>query len=283
MKARKILRQVTPSGRALGIVFLLVGAAMLLAAIAANNDASAIGVSTDPVLTRKYNDLTHLRDLYGIIGVSAFFLGAFSLIIMTEKSINPMPAEAEMISQARIASQMMTGLNLYGNAVYLSRRGALTSERIFIPATRSRVHLPTALADDLALSPGNDGSTPGAVLIPLGIDLLAVCEKEAKRGFAGIGLVALENDMQALRFGFGLLKDFHIKESDGQIILRVEYSGLKEACKTVRTEMPDTCRQLSCFGCSCILTGIAKAIDQAVRVDSVDNDQDVVLFRLGRV
>jgi len=283
MKSREILREATPGGRALSIVFFVIGAVMLLAALAANSEATVIGVSVDPVLSKQYSDLTHLRDLYGIFSISALFLGAFSLIIMTEKSINPMPAEAEMISQARISSQTIIGLNLFGNAAYLPKTGALTSERTFIPALKSRLRLPTALADALVFSPGNDGSTPGAMFAPSGIDLLAACEKEAKVSFAGMGLIALESHLQSLRFGFGLIKDFHIKESEGGIVMRVEYSGLRNACKTVRTELPDTCRQMSCFGCSCILTGVAKAIGQPIRVESVDNAQDRVIFRLERI
>jgi len=284
MKESGFLKQMTPSsGRALGIVLISIGIVMLLAFIAANNDAMAMGASTDPVLTGKFNDLAHLRDLYGILGMSAFFLGAFSLIILTERSINPLTAEAEMVSQARMSSQILKGLNLFGNAVYVSKRGAMTGEKVFIPATRGRIKLPKALTDDLIMSPGSDGSTPAMLIAPTGIDLLALCEKEAKRSCAGIGLVALDNDMQSLKSGFGLLKDFRIKESEGHIIVRVEYSGAKTACKAVRTELPDTCRQVSCFGCSCILTGVAKAIGQAVRVEGVDNANDRVIFRLERL
>ena len=267
----------------MGIVLTIIGIAMLLASVTANSDAMEIGTSTDPALAAQFKDLTHLRDLYGILSISAFFLAAFSLIILTERSINPLTAEAEMVSNARAASQVLKGLNLFGNAVYLSKRGALTSERIFIPATRGKVILPKSLTDDLIMSPGSDGSTPGALLTPAGIDLLTLCEKEAKRSCVGIGLAALENDLQSLRSGFGLLQDFHIKESNERITVRVEYAGARAACKTVRTELPDTCRQFACFGCSCLMTGIAKSIGRAVRVEDVDNAQDRVIFRLEKL
>jgi len=283
MKANNVLKRMTSGGRALGIVLSVIGMIMLLASVAANNDAAAIGASTDPILSGKYVDLTHLRDLYSILGISGLFLGAFSLVILTERSMSPMTAEAEMISQARVSSQILKGLNLFGNAVYVSKRGGMTSEKVFIPATRGKVVLPKALADDLVMSPGSDGSTPGALIAPTGIDLLALCEKEAKRSSAGIGLVALEGDMQSLKYGFGLMKEFHIKDSDELITVRVEYSGVDVACKAVRTELPDTCRQISCFGCSCILTGVAKAIGQPVRVAGVDNEQDRIIFHLERL
>jgi len=283
MKASDIFREITPAGRILGIIFLLIGVAMSFAAYSANSEVAAIGVSTDPALIQKFNDFAHQRDVYTILAISAFFLGAFSVTLMAEKSINPLPAEAEMISQARMASQMIVGLNLNGNATYIPAKGALTSERIFIPATKTRVRIPNAITDDLVLSPGKDGSTPGAILTPSGVDLLLACEKESKRDFSGIGLEALEADMQTLRYGYGLMKDFHIKESGEGISLRVEYSALRQACRTVRKEFPDTCRQFSCFGCAGILAGIARATGQAIQVKDVDNSQDRVLFRLERV
>lgn len=283
MKAADLFREITPAGRILGIIFILVGIAMCIAAYAANSEVAAIGVSDDPELIQKFNDFAHQRDLFTILGISAFFLGAFSFTLLSEKSINPLPAEAEMISQARMASQIISGLNLNGNAVYIPARDALTSERIFIPATKIRMKLPNAITDDLVLSPGKDGSTPGAILSPSGADLLTTCEEETNNKFTGIGLDALESNLQILRYGYGLMKDFHITDEKDGIRLRVEYSGLRDACRTVRKEFPDTCRQFSCFGCAAILAGIARATGHAVKVRDVDNSQDRVLFKLEKI
>lgn len=280
MKPRDVFKQITPAGRIMGIVFVAIGIALALLAIEMHSEASLIGDSQEPELIQKYADLTHIRDICVILSIAAFFLGTFSLTILGEKSISPTPSEAEMVSQARIARQMLDGLNLNGNAVYIPAGGALREERIFIPAGESSPKLPSALTDDLVFSPGKDGSTPGALLSPAGLDLLAACEKETGRSTAGVGLEPLEAELQSLRFGFGLMKDFHVKERDGKVVLRVEYSNLADACGQVRKEMPDTCRQMSCFGCSCILTGVAKATGKPIRVGSVDNSHDRVVFEL---
>ncbi len=280
MEPREALRQITPAGRIMGIVFVAIGIALALLALSAHSEASGIGNSTDPQLMQRFADLTHLRDIYLILSIAAFFLGTFAITILAERSINPIPSEAEMISQARIARQMLTGLNLKGNAVFVPAEGPLTEERIFIPASGAKPRLPSALTNDLVFSPGKDGSMPGAFLSPPGLDLLAGCEKETGRKLSGIGLEPLEAELQSLRFGFGLMKDFHIKERDGKIVLRVEYSGLRDACRKVRTELPDTCRQMSCFGCSCIMTGVVRATGKTVRVAEVDNSKDRVVFDL---
>jgi hypothetical protein len=280
MESRAALRQITKAGRVMGIVFIAIGVALALLALAAHTEASGIGASTDPELTQKYADLTHLRDMYIILSIAAFFLGTFSFTILAERSINPIASEAEMISQARIASQILAGLNLKGNAAYVPSRGPLHEERIFIPAGGNSAKLPSALTNDLVFSPGKDGSTPGALFSPSGLDLLTACEKETGRKLAGIGLEALEAELQTLKFGFGLMKDFHIKERDGKVILRVEYSALAGPCRQVRKELPDTCRQMSCFGCSCIMAGITRATGRAVRVAGVDNSKERVVFEL---
>lgn len=280
MEPREVLRQITPAGRIMGIIFIAMGIALALIALSAHTEASGIGSSTDPGLMQKFADLTHLRDMGLILSIAAFFLGTFSFTILAERSINPTPSEAEMVSQARIARQMLAGLNLKGNAVFVPAGGPLTEEKIFIPASDTKSKLPSALTDDLIFSPGKDGSMPGAFLSPTGLDLLAECERETGRKLSGIGLEPLEAELQSLRFGFGLMRDFHIKERDGKIVLRVEYSGLKNACRKVRTELPDTCRQMSCFGCSCIMTGVVRATGKTVRVAKVDNSKDRVVFDL---
>jgi len=76
------------------------------------------------------------------------------------------------------------------------------------------------------------------------------------------------------------MRDFHFKEREGKTILRVEYSGLLDACRTVRAERPDTCRQMACVGCSCLLSAAARATGRLVRVEDVDNSRDEVAFTL---
>jgi hypothetical protein len=77
-----------------------------------------------------------------------------------------------------------------------------------------------------------------------------------------------------------MMRDFHFKEREGKTLLRVEYSGLLEACRTVRKERPDTCRQMACVGCSCLLSAAARATGKLVGVEEVDNAKDTVVFTL---
>jgi hypothetical protein len=60
----------------------------------------------------------------------------------------------------------------------------------------------------------------------------------------------------------------------------VEYKELLEACRKVRKDTPDTCRQMACAGCACILTAVARATGKRVEVEQVDNSKDTVVFTL---
>jgi hypothetical protein len=174
-----------------------------------------------------------------------------------------------MISTSRMANETAQGLQLKGNACYLPAKRGLTRERIFIPAPIENPAAPLALSDDLVMSPGKDGSTPGMLLEPLGFELLNRIEGELDANLLNIGLEAAEGTLQILKHGLGMIKDFHFKEREGKTVLRVEYSGLIDACRKVRKERPDTCRQIGCIGCACLLTAAARATGKVVCIDTV--------------
>lgn len=207
-------------------------------------------------------------------------MGLFAIALLGELSMPALLSQAGMVSTARMANDTIRGLSLKGNACYLPSKHGLTRERVLILAAAGAPSPPSALSDELVVSPGNDGSSPGMVFEPLGLRLLDQVESELNTKLDGAGLEAAEGTLQILKHGFSMMKDFHFKERDGKTILRVEYSGLLEACRTVRREKPDTCRQLECVGCSCLLTAASRAAGKVVSVDSVDNGADSVVFTL---
>jgi ferredoxin len=156
----------------------------------------------------------------------------------------------------------------------------LTRERLYVPAPNGRTELPSALSDDLYLNPGKDGSSPGILIEPSGLELLNSIEKETGIPLSGAGMEGAEGALQMLKLGLGMMRDFHFKQRDDRIILRVEYSSLLDACRSVRKEKPDTCRQVACHGCSCLLTALARATGKAVAIERVDNSSDRVEFTL---
>ena len=266
--------------RLIGLVLAVVGVILLLMAWTAQSDIDDIGSTNDPLLQHRVTVLEDRRDLNLVAGIGFVFMGMFAIALLSEPSSPTMVSESEMISSARLAGETLTGLSLVGNSSHLPAKRGLTKERVFIAATKGAAVPPSALTDDLIMSPGKDGSTPGMLAEPLGLSLLNRIEHELDTKVEGAGLEAAEGTLQILKHGLGMIRDFHFKEREGKIVLRVEYSGLLDACRTVRKERPDTCRQLECVGCSCLLVAAARATGKVVSVEDVDNSKDSVVFTL---
>ena len=268
------------SSRAVGIGLIAVGIVLIAFAYDAHTQILKIGETKDPDLLHRISVLEDQRNLGVVSSVGFIFLGLFAIATLNEPTSPRVISESEMIAAARMASGMTAGLALAGSAAYMPSRHGLTRERIFLPASRTGTTPPTALSDDLVLSPGKDGSSPGVVLEPLGLGLLDMIEKELETSVKSVGIEAAEGTLQMLKHGLNVIKDFHFKERDGKWLLRVEYGDLREACRTIRKEKPDTCRQMACIGCACLLTGAARATDKLILVENVDNETDNIVFTL---
>jgi hypothetical protein len=269
------------SSRVVGIGLIVVGIALVAFAYGAHAEILKIGETNNPVLQHRISMLEDQRNVGVVSSVGFIFLGLFAIATLNEPTSPRTVSESEMIAAARMANGMTAGLTLTGNAAYLPARHGLTKERIFVPATMNGMRPPTALSDDLVLSPGKDGSSPGVVLEPLGLGLLDRIEKELETSVNNAGLEAAEGTLQMLKHGLNVVKDFHFKEREGKWLLRVEYGDLREACRTIRKEKPDTCRQMACIGCACLLTAAARATDKLVEVQNVDNETDSIVFTFG--
>lgn len=266
------------SSKAVGIGLIAVGIVLIALAYNAHAEILRIGETTDPVLQHRISMLEDQRNFGVVSSVGFIFLGLFAVATLNEPTSPMIVSEAEMIASARMASGMASGLALAGNAAYLPARHGLTRERVFLPAGRNGSTPPIALSDDLVLSPGKDGSIPGVVLEPLGIGLLDAIQEQLGTSVGKAGLEAAEGTLQMLKHGLGIVKDFHFKEREGKWLLRVEYGNLLEACRTIRKEKPDTCRQMACIGCACLLTAAARATDKLVAIQNVDNQSDNIVF-----
>jgi hypothetical protein len=267
-------------GKLFGLALIVTGLVLLLLAFDAQAGVDEIGETDDPALQDRLARLEDRRDVFLVSAIGTVFLGMFAIAVLGEPSTPNLVSASQMIATAKVSSGILEALSLAGNSQYLPAKHGLRKEKVFVPATQDQATPPKALTDDLALSPGKDGSTPGMVVEPLGLGLLDSVEAELRTKTVNSGLEAAEGTLQILKHGLGILKDFHFKERDGKIILRVEYKSLLDACRAVRKERPDTCRQMQCAGCSCLLAAASRATGKVVAVEEVDNSRDTVVFVL---
>jgi hypothetical protein len=281
LKLRLIGREVDMSlARTASLVLVIVGVVFLAMAVDAHSSIMEIGETNDPILSERVSGLQDERDAYVVCAVGFVFLGLFGFFTLVEESYPKRIAEDQLTSGARVARDVARGLSLSGNASYLPALHGLTKERLFLPAVSGDSSPPSAATDDMNITPGRDGSTPGMLLEPPGLGLLDSIEEDHGIVISESDIETVEGNLQVLKQGLDVFKDFHFKERDGKTILRVEYRDLRAACKIVRREMPDTCRQVACIGCSCLLTAAARATNKVVTVEQVDNAEDVVVFTL---
>ncbi len=281
MNFRLVGREIDmPLGRAAAVALLIVGVIFAAFAIDAQNSMDEIGETNDPILQSRFMGLQEERDAYVVCAVGFAFLGLFGFFTLVEHGYPRKLAEDQMISGARTAHGVARGLSLSGNASYLPASHGLTKEKLFVQASEGHAALPSALSDDMAVAPGRDGSSPGMLIDPPGLKLLETIEEDYGAFFVDTDIESVEGNLQVLKHSLNLLKDFHFKERDGMMILRVEYGDMMPACRSIRKDTPDTCRQVACIGCSCLLLAAARATRKVVRVEAVDNSNDTVVFTL---
>ena len=264
----------------MGLLLVGLGLTLLILGLSSQLDIDSIGATTDPALQERVSQLESERDLFVLTAVGTIFIGLFMSFILVEKKIASVVPENQMTSAAKTSRDILSGLSLVGNAAYLPAKHGLTREKVFVPATNRPLTPPTVLSDDLTLSPGKDGSPPGLLIEPMGMRLLNDLESQLGLKVADTDTEFAEGSLQILKHGLSIMRDFHFKVRNGKTILRVEYSGFSESCRFIRKEWPDTCRQMSCVGCSCLLTALARATGKIVKIDEVDNKEDAVVFTL---
>jgi len=273
------LRRVTLKGWALGGAFIAAGILSLILALSAHMDILALSPTTDVDELQRISDLEDQRAVFVNLTFGALFVGVFTIFVMTERTLPADIAQRQMMSQVRLANELVANLNLKGSAAYIPAKYALTHEKVMIPSTDSSLSLPI-MTDDLVFSLGADRATLGIFLTPPGLDLLDGFERDLAVSNKDVGLEAFEGNMQITKLGLGLVKDFKVKERDGETILRLEHAAFADSCRTVRALMPDLCRQAGCPVCSAFLTGIARATGKIVKVRRVENDTDRIQFHL---
>jgi len=274
-----LFKKVTLKGAVIGGVFIAAGVASFLLAYSANADIADLSPTTDQAILQHISDLKDLRGLYINLGFGAVFIGIFTVFVLTGRTLPAEIAQRQMMSQAKMTHELVSNLNLKGNAAYIPAKFALTREKVLIPATDNALSLPI-MTDDLVFSLGADKATLGIFLTPSGLDLLDGFERDLDVSNKDVGLEALEGNMQIAKLGLGLVKDFKVKEREGEVILRIEQSSFYDACRTARATMPDVCRQVACPICSAFMTGIARATGKIAKITSVENETDRVQFHM---
>ena len=171
-----------------------VGAVLLVLAYDAQNSIDEIGDTNEPLLQDKVAKFEDKRDAYVVTAIGALFMGFFAIAMLDEPSSPTILPREQMISSARMNSEVLAGLSLSGNAAYLPAKHGAAKERLLVSEPKKDIVPPSALSDDLVLTPGKDGSTPGIIVEPPGLALLNTIETETGVSLAGVGMESAEGE-----------------------------------------------------------------------------------------
>lgn len=112
------------------------------------------------------------------IGFSSILIGILIIFITTQKSISQQISNIEIKGNINAVKKLIRELDLRGNAVFISKTGNLTEERIFIPPNNSAIIQIPAIDNENVLLTGVDDRNLGISIPPSGLQLLNEIEKE---------------------------------------------------------------------------------------------------------
>ena len=188
--------------------------------------------------------------VYINIGFGAIFIGLFVIIVITEKSIPKKINDAQLLSSIDLTESLIKSLDLKGNSVYIPSSENLSKERVFIPVQEEETYNLPVIENDTVFVTGTSGSSLGIVFIPPGLGLLDLYEREMDLKIENIEIDELEQNLQIMIYGLGLIKDLFIKrEGDTAIKLIITRSAYNNICEEIERNKGKICKQTGCPIC----------------------------------
>ncbi|MFX0137688.1 MAG: hypothetical protein ACFFDN_28875 [Candidatus Hodarchaeota archaeon] len=228
-----------------------------------------------------YLIIFHSETIYINIGFGAIFIGLFAFIVITEKTIPKKLNDAQLLSSMELLYSLTDNLELKGNGLYIPAGGNLTKERVFIPLQEEEKYDLPSLDDDTVFVTGTSGSSLGVVFVPPGLGLLDLYEKEMGVKIENIDIDELEQNLQIMIYGLGLIKDLFIKREENEFIrLKITHSAYKDICEEIARNKGIICKQTGCPICSSILCALTRSLDKKVRIRQVDIKDNIISFKL---
>lgn len=204
------------------------------------------------------------------LGLGCILIGLFSIVMISEKTIPEHLGKAQIKGPLTAMMQIITQLNLKGNAIFLPQNSVRSEERIFIPLRTTETMVLPDIDDELVFTTGSNNTSLGIALSPSGLALLQEIEKETR--FDHTNLDELEEKLQTF-VGMDLVQSISLKEKNNDIQVQI---------KKPLYCSDDTCfcNQYPCPTCSAALTAISKATEQKLRIIKTDHKKKQTLFHL---
>jgi len=208
--------------------------------------------------------------LYLKIGIGCILLGLFTIVMITEKTIPENIGNAQIKGPLTAVKQLITQLNLKGNAIFLPTNKILSEERVFIPLKETNQPKIPEVDEELVFITGSNNTSIGISLPPSGLPLLSELEKETE--FNQTDLAQIEEQLQQF-IAKDIIESVNIKEKNNLIHVQ-----LKKPVSCPQDTL--FCTQYPCPACSSILTAIAKATQKRLHIKKINQNKKTITFIL---
>ena len=119
------------------------------------------------------------------------------------------------------------------------------------------------------------------MFVPPGLGLLDLYESEMGIKIENIDVDELEQNLQMLIYGLGLIKDLSVKREDNRFIrLKITHSAYRDICAEIERNIGKICKQTGCPICSSILCALTRSLGEKVRIQQVDIKDKRINFQL---
>jgi hypothetical protein len=204
------------------------------------------------------------------LGLGCILIGLFSIVMISEKTIPENISNTQIQGPLQAIQQIISQLNLKGNAIFLPQNNKQTTQKIYIPVQNNDTSPLPDIDDELVFSTGANNTSLGIFLPPSGETLLNELEKEIK--FTNTPFDQIEEKLQIF-IGKDLLQSITIKKNNTKLQIKIN----KPLNCTSNTNF---CSQYPCPPCSAVLSAISKATQKKLRIDTIQQKGKTTLFHL---
>ena len=213
--------------------------------------------------------------VWAIIGLVLTFWGILFFFLTPTSLVKADLLDSASYSLLENVYRLVSEFGLKGKGVYLPTRYLedLSGGLVFIPA-KDEVYVPTIDEVGKARDRVLVKNPSGVCLVPSGVALVNLFERELGVSFAKVDLEYLERNLpKVLVEDLEIAEDFELSVEGGRVHVRIEGSVYKDLCDEVR-RLSRVCGSFGCPLCSSIACALARASGRPVVMDGNEFSRD---------
>lgn len=219
--------------------------------------------------------ILQVSTILAFIGLSLTFWGAILLFVKPIKYVKPSLIDATTISSLKTINQVISDLNYEGKAVHLPPLPyflkGYKGGTVYISSKRNQTLPPM---EKLAGEKVFIKNPNGICLVPPGLGLTNLYEKELGKEFLQVDLEYLKNNLPKLFIeNLEIATDLEINEENNHIHIKIAGSIFKNFCQQVKT-LGNVCNSFGCPLCSSIACTLARTLGKPIIIEKAGLSPD---------